>query len=79
MRTMYRTDETNYMYYVDETTDMGGEKYFAVIIPAPAQKIRRSCGKWANSKIIDEVIADFGLTEDSRKYKENGETVVFGY
>lgn len=79
MRRSYRTDETGYMYYVDETTDVCGNNYFAVIIPAPPQKIRRSCGKWANHKIINECITDFGMTEDSRKYKENGETVVYGY
>ena len=79
MRRTYRTDETNYMYYVDETKDICGQDYFAIIIPAPRQKIRRSCGKWANYKIIDEVIKDYGLTEEKRKYKDNGETVIYGY
>lgn len=79
MRRSYRTDETNYQYFVDETKDRLDHDYFAVIIPAPRDKVRRSCGKWANSRIIKEVLDDFGLNEERRMYKDNGETVVYGY
>ena len=79
MRKLYRTDETSYAYYVNETTDMAGDLFYAVIIPPPRDKIRRSCGKWADQKIIKEVLDDFGLNEEKREYRDNGETVVFGY
>lgn len=79
MRRAYKTEETGYTYYVSKTVDMAGNSYFAVVVPAPRQKIRRSCGKWANHKIIQECISDFGLDEEERKYKENGETVIYGF
>ena len=79
MRRLYRTDQSNYVYYVNETKDMAGEPYFAVIIPAPKQKIRRSCGKWANHKLIKEVLDDFGIDEEKRNYLDNGDVVVYGY
>ena len=79
MRRSYKTDKSDYTYYVNETKDMTGKDYFALTVPCPRYKPRRSCGKWANSRLINECIQDFGLTEDWREYRDNGETVIFGY
>jgi len=74
----YRTEQSNYAYRVQETTDAMGITYFAVIIPSPRDKIRRSCGKWANNKLCNEVIEDFGLNEERREYRNDGKVVIYG-
>lgn len=78
-RRTLKTAESNYEYRVAETVDMVGDSYYAVTVPCPRDRIRRSCGKWANAKLVKEVLEDFGLTEERREYRENGETVVYGY
>jgi len=74
-----RTTNSNYAYRVQETTDMAGLAYYAVIIPPPRDKIRRSCGKWPNNFLCAEVIEDFGLEEEKREYRDDGKVVVYGY
>lgn len=74
----YGTENSNYPYYVQETKDMVGDPYYAVIIPPTQQKIRRSCGKWPNNSICREVLDDFGLVEERREYRDDGRVVVYG-
>ena len=75
----YRTDESDYQYKVAETKDYAGDPYFAITIPCPRNLCRRAGRRWANSRLVKEVLEDFGLEEDRREYRNNGDTVVFGW